>query len=47
MKKIKFGLIGAGGFGREVMPFTKESVARSLQIQSDHIDIYFIDNKQI
>lgn len=46
MKKIKFGLIGAGGFGREVMPFTKESVARSLQIQSDHIDIYFIETWQ-
>lgn len=43
MKNIKFGLMGAGGFGREVMPFAKTSIARSLQISPDKIDTYFIE----
>lgn len=35
--------MGAGGFGREVMPFAKTSIARSLQISPDKIDTYFIE----
>jgi len=43
MKKIIFGLIGAGGFGREVMPYTQMSVAKTLKIQADAIEIFFVE----
>ena len=43
MERIKFGLLGAGGFGREVMPFVKESVAKSLFAPLEYIDIYFVE----
>lgn len=41
--KIYFGLFGAGGFGREVMPYVKRSVCRSLQILDNQLDIYFVE----
>lgn len=43
MERIKFGLVGAGGFGREVMPFVKESVAKALSVSSRNIDVYFVE----
>ena len=43
MERIKFGLLGAGGFGREVMPFVKESVSKSLLVPLKNIDIYFVE----
>ncbi len=43
MESIKFGLLGAGGFAREVMPFVKESVAKTLFISESDIDIYFVE----
>ena len=43
MKPIKFGLFGAGGFGREVMPYVKTSVSRTLGASIDNIDVYFVE----
>lgn len=43
MKKIKFGLMGAGGFAREVMPYVKESVAKSLSVPIKLVDAYFVE----
>ena len=45
MKGITFGLIGAGGFGREVMPYTRQSVARTLGIQDDEVDVFFVETE--
>jgi sugar O-acyltransferase (sialic acid O-acetyltransferase NeuD family) len=44
MEKINFGLIGAGGFGREVMPYSRSSVSRSLNVPESAIDIYFVES---
>lgn len=41
--KIRFGLFGAGGFGREVMPYTVKCVSRSLSLSEDDIDICFVE----
>lgn len=46
MDRIQFGLLGAGGFAREVMPFVKQSVARSLSVTEDFIDVYFVETWQ-
>jgi len=43
MKKIIFGLLGAGGFGREVMPYVKECIAKKWSISPDEIDVYFVE----
>jgi sugar O-acyltransferase (sialic acid O-acetyltransferase NeuD family) len=43
VKPIKFGLFGAGGFGREVMPYVKTSVSRTLGVPIDDIDVYFVE----
>lgn len=43
MKPIQFGLFGAGGFGREVMPYVKTSVSRTLGVSTDDIDVYFVE----
>ncbi len=43
MEKITFGLFGAGGFGREVMPFVRQSVSQKLLIPESNIDIYFVE----
>lgn len=43
MEKIIFGLIGAGGLGREVMPYVRESISKSLNIANFEIEIYFVE----
>lgn len=43
MGRIQFGLLGAGGFAREVMPFVKDSVALSLSVPLADIDVYFVE----
>ena len=45
MARVKFGLVGAGGLGREVMPFTKASVSKSLGILERDIDVYFVETR--
>jgi sugar O-acyltransferase (sialic acid O-acetyltransferase NeuD family) len=46
MERIKFGLLGAGGFAREVMPFVNQSVAKILSVPSNNIDVYFVETWQ-
>lgn len=46
MERVKFGLLGAGGFAREVMPFVKGSVIKTLLISEKNIDIYFVETWQ-
>ena len=46
MERIKFGLLGAGGFAREVMPFLKGSVAKTLLVRESDIDAYFVETWQ-
>ena len=46
MERIKFGLLGAGGFAREVMPFVRRSVAKTLLIPESDIDAYFVETWQ-
>jgi sugar O-acyltransferase (sialic acid O-acetyltransferase NeuD family) len=41
--RIKFGLFGAGGFGREVMPYARTSVSRKLGIAPNDIDVFFVE----
>lgn len=43
MKPIKFGLFGAGGFGREVMPYVRASVSRTLGVPVDDVEAYFVE----
>lgn len=38
-----FGLIGAGGFGREVMPYARTSVALQLDLPESDVRVYFIE----
>lgn len=45
MKKTVFGLIGAGGFGREVMPYTRKSVTGTLGIEEAAIDVIFVETE--
>lgn len=46
MERVQFGLFGAGGFAREVMPFVKESVAKTLSVSLNNIDAYFVETWQ-
>ncbi len=46
MERIKFGLLGAGGFAREVMPFLKGSIAKTLLVRESDIDAYFVETWQ-
>ncbi len=46
MDRIKFGLLGAGGLAREVIPFVRESVARSLSVSPSIVDVYFVETWQ-
>lgn len=46
MKRFKFGLLGAGGFAREMMPFVKGSAAKTLLVPEDEIDLYFVETWQ-
>lgn len=43
MSTIVFGLLGAGGFAREVMPFVRSSVARSLGANESDVSCYFVE----
>jgi sugar O-acyltransferase (sialic acid O-acetyltransferase NeuD family) len=43
MECVKFGLLGAGGFAREVMPFVRSSVAKTLLRPESDIDLYFVE----
>lgn len=43
MNRIQFGLFGAGGFGREVMPYAKASVSRALGVSVDEVEAYFVE----
>lgn len=40
---IIFGLLGAGGFGREVMPHVRSSIIKTLAVSPDDICIYFVE----
>lgn len=40
---IHFGLVGAGGFGREVMPYATQSVARQLGVRETEVKVCFIE----
>ena len=41
--KIAFGLVGASGFGSEVMPLVKDSFIK-YEEENNSIDYFFIDN---
>lgn len=43
MTPIHFGLLGAGGMGREVMPYVMTSVSKSLDRPPHTINIYFVE----
>lgn len=43
MSRIKFGLLGAGGFAREVMPYVRQSVGATLQVAAADIDVFFVE----
>ncbi|WP_373095011.1 acetyltransferase [Zhongshania sp.] len=43
MKRIHFGLMGAGGFAREVMPYVRASVSKSINCSSEEIELYFVE----
>jgi sugar O-acyltransferase (sialic acid O-acetyltransferase NeuD family) len=43
VKKVCFGLIGAGGFAREVMPYVRVSVSKSLGCQPEDVELYFVE----
>ncbi|HOF29696.1 MAG TPA: acetyltransferase [Burkholderiaceae bacterium] len=42
---LTFGLVGAGGFGREVMPFARESLLRCTGATGGELDIVFVDDR--
>ena len=42
---LTFGLVGAGGFGREVMPFARDSLLRSTGVAAGELDIVFVDDR--
>ncbi len=42
---LTFGLVGAGGFGREVMPFVRSSLMRSTGVAAGDLAIVFIDDR--
>jgi sugar O-acyltransferase (sialic acid O-acetyltransferase NeuD family) len=42
---LTFGLVGAGGFGREVMPFVRASLLRSTGMAAGDLDIVFVDDR--
>jgi sugar O-acyltransferase (sialic acid O-acetyltransferase NeuD family) len=43
MTQIHFGLLGAGGFAREVMPYVRTSVSKSLDRPPEEINVYFVE----
>lgn len=46
MPSVKFGLFGAGGFGREVMPYVRTSVARTLGVSGTDVEVYFVETAE-
>lgn len=40
---IHFGLVGAGGSGREVMPYARWSVAKQLHVPEAELRVYFLE----
>lgn len=46
MTKVSFGLFGAGGLGREVMPYVKSSVAQTLGLALNAVDVYFVETDE-
>jgi sugar O-acyltransferase (sialic acid O-acetyltransferase NeuD family) len=46
MNQALFGLLGAGGCAREVMPFARKSVARSLGLEEKKVAVYFVETWQ-
>ena len=43
MAKIRFGLFGAGGSGREVMPYTQVSICKTLGVSLADVETYFVE----
>jgi sugar O-acyltransferase (sialic acid O-acetyltransferase NeuD family) len=43
MSRIVFGLLGAGGFAREVMPYVRHSVARTLDVPVADVAACFVE----
>jgi sugar O-acyltransferase (sialic acid O-acetyltransferase NeuD family) len=43
MSKLNFGLIGAGGSGRETMPYVHANLTRQLSVQSTDLNICFVE----
>jgi len=43
MSTIKFGLFGAGGFGREVIPYVKASVCKTLGAHEAEVEVFFVE----
>lgn len=40
---VHFGLVGAGGFAREVMPYARQSVAMQLGMKAAEVNVYFVE----
>lgn len=43
MKSIHFGLLGAGGMAREVMPYVRASVSKTINCPPEEMDLYFVE----
>jgi sugar O-acyltransferase (sialic acid O-acetyltransferase NeuD family) len=43
MSGISFGLIGAGGFGREVMPFVLSALSETIACRESELKVYFLE----
>lgn len=43
MTRIHFGIFGAGGFAREVMPYVKLSISQTLSVSQNEIETYFVE----
>jgi sugar O-acyltransferase (sialic acid O-acetyltransferase NeuD family) len=43
VSQISFGLVGAGGFGREVMPFVRASVSHAIGCSEKELRLYFLE----
>lgn len=44
MKSIHFGLLGAGGFAREVMPYVRASVSKAIHCNPEELGLYFVES---
>ena len=43
MKSLHFGLLGAGGFAREVMPYVRGSVSTAINCRPEELELYFVE----